>query len=407
MPSERPLILMTPSSREENRRAEERRSRMTHKNLMIACTAVVAVGLALTSPNRAEAQFSKEVLKCRATVSKSISKLSTTAAKTIVGCHKNRDKGKVDVGVDCNDLAQADTKSKVQKAEDKARELIPSKCVDISVDEAGFAVCGAPCEVAVPAVGNFSDVASCLVCQAKTAAESATGNAQGGPAATPLSDKDEAKCHGTVGKAGLKYFSSILKERLKCQSSAEKEGTTSSEACRNAAIGKLTTARTKAIDGILPKCEGVNLDNLNTCSNDLQTMATCVVDEDETQGIALFDAIAEFTALPPATWTEVFGIFQASSCGNQSCHGASQSGQFGGFSDSSAVYADLVGVASICNGTSFATRVVASDPDNSFLLAKLAGTHDCGSRMPIIGGALSDAEVARVASWILDGAQEN
>ena len=50
-------------------------------------------------------------------------------------------------------------------------------------------------------------------------------------------------------------------------------------------------------------------------------------------------------------------------------------------------------------------RVDPGHPDNSFLLTKLTGPPlGQGSRMPLTGDLLSDAEVALIRAWILAGA---
>jgi len=52
-------------------------------------------------------------------------------------------------------------------------------------------------------------------------------------------------------------------------------------------------------------------------------------------------------------------------------------------------------------------RVAAGAPDDSFLLIKLRGPSDpaFGSRMPLSGGFLSDAEIDRIETWIAGGAE--
>jgi hypothetical protein len=52
-------------------------------------------------------------------------------------------------------------------------------------------------------------------------------------------------------------------------------------------------------------------------------------------------------------------------------------------------------------------RVVPNDPANSFLMAKLNGTQDCGGSMPAAAPLLSPEQRAIVEDWILDGAQQN
>lgn len=55
--------------------------------------------------------------------------------------------------------------------------------------------------------------------------------------------------------------------------------------------------------------------------------------------------------------------------------------------------------------------VVPADPDSSYLVDKLLGTHlavgGTGRRMPTDAAALSQADIDRVIAWINDGAQLN
>ncbi len=55
-------------------------------------------------------------------------------------------------------------------------------------------------------------------------------------------------------------------------------------------------------------------------------------------------------------------------------------------------------------------RVVPGQPDQSYLLRKLKGTHKdvngAGERMPMGGAQVSDATLATIAQWIADGALE-
>jgi hypothetical protein len=48
--------------------------------------------------------------------------------------------------------------------------------------------------------------------------------------------------------------------------------------------------------------------------------------------------------------------------------------------------------------------VVAGDPDNSAIVQKLRGTYPYGARMPRIGVAWGDDEMALLTSWIEAGA---
>ncbi len=69
--------------------------------------------------------------------------------------------------------------------------------------------------------------------------------------------------------------------------------------------------------------------------------------------------------------------------------------------------ATLVGVPSV--GAPKLTRVVAGDPDSSYILMKLEGTHiehgGAGARMPFGAPTLSADKIARIRKWISEGAK--
>jgi uncharacterized protein (TIGR03118 family) len=74
-------------------------------------------------------------------------------------------------------------------------------------------------------------------------------------------------------------------------------------------------------------------------------------------------------------------------------------------SSASASFAALVNVASIQRPTSM--RVKPNDSANSYIVNKLKGVDISGSRMPLGGTPLTDAQIAEVVSWIDAGAQNN
>jgi len=69
--------------------------------------------------------------------------------------------------------------------------------------------------------------------------------------------------------------------------------------------------------------------------------------------------------------------------------------------------ASLVGVGSAEAPTQI--RVVAGDPDKSYLVMKLEGTHmahgGAGAQMPFGSPPLPAAEIAKIRMWIADGAK--
>ena len=77
---------------------------------------------------------------------------------------------------------------------------------------------------------------------------------------------------------------------------------------------------------------------------------------------------------------------------------------FNGLNLTSAVaYDNLVGAAS--RGKPGAIRVVAGDPENSYLIHKLEGRAGiAGVRMPLVGPPLTDGQIQIIERWIALGA---
>ncbi|MEO8464457.1 MAG: Ig-like domain-containing protein [Gammaproteobacteria bacterium] len=71
--------------------------------------------------------------------------------------------------------------------------------------------------------------------------------------------------------------------------------------------------------------------------------------------------------------------------------------------DSANSYALLVGVAS--EEQPALQRVVAGDPNDSYLIKKLEGTASVGGRMPLGGMPLAQSDIDVIRQWITDGAQ--
>lgn len=109
----------------------------------------------------------------------------------------------------------------------------------------------------------------------------------------------------------------------------------------------------------------------------------------------------------PATWMEVMGVLASNGC--VGCHGGVISqGGLGDLDDFNAGYDALVTDGSVqCFTSSFTRQVVPGDPDASFLINKISGSPDCGSNMPIGGIPVSQEDIERISSWILDGAPKN
>jgi hypothetical protein len=110
---------------------------------------------------------------------------------------------------------------------------------------------------------------------------------------------------------------------------------------------------------------------------------------------------------PAATWSDVRAILSSAGCAASGCHGSSSpSGGLGSITNENTGYNELLNEDVACVGSFYQNRVVPFEPDESFLLAKLRGLQDCGSRMPLVG-SLSQDDIQAIRSWIVDGAPKN
>ena len=108
----------------------------------------------------------------------------------------------------------------------------------------------------------------------------------------------------------------------------------------------------------------------------------------------------------PVTLTQIQADVFSPACSG--CHsGPTGNSLPGGMNLSSAndSHAALVNVQSLQVGA--LNRVTPGDPDNSYLIQKLEGTHTVGSRMPQGGPFLDQATVDSIRQWITDGAPNN
>jgi hypothetical protein len=234
-------------------------------------------------------------LKCRSTIAKTFTKAVQTGQKIIATCHKTRDKS--GGAADCNvlDLANADPKGKFTKATGKIASGVQKSCIDsgISLDIVKeYISCPQPCEtdLGLPnPLTSYSEIAQCLGCYAGQIAEDFSLASQGLPAA-PMSSSTDQNCHASIAKGFGKYLATIMKERTKCQNTAEKGGAIHLEdtGCLTAdPKGKIATALTKANSIVSGACAAATLANLDSCSDvDLASLESCLKTEAETSADA-------------------------------------------------------------------------------------------------------------------------
>ncbi len=255
-----------------------------------AAAAVIIIASGAGSP--AHAAFNPAQQKCRDTVAKNAAKLAKVINKTLVACHKGR--SSQGSPIDCNFISNdSDPKDKTTKAENKLRALVggaSDKCAPAgSPADVGYSSCPAPCAGAVPSITTFADVAECVICLTRSSAQSLRLDGQGSPI-VPLNPA-EATCHNELGRNQTKLYDKVLKERIKCQKKADKNGELDTTSCEGIdPKSKIAKTRGKAEGKVLSRCSSpVDLLELDSCSDaSLSILNQCLFNDAETRGEDLF-----------------------------------------------------------------------------------------------------------------------
>jgi hypothetical protein len=116
---------------------------------------------------------------------------------------------------------------------------------------------------------------------------------------------------------------------------------------------------------------------------------------------------------PPATFTEVYSMLfpMTTNARCVACHSmpandiANGNLQMG--AEKATAYAALVGHTSTSTRCMNRALVVPAQPEMSLLVQKLSANPPCGSRMPLGGNMLSDAQLSVVRGWIEAGAKDD
>jgi hypothetical protein len=274
------------------------RARIVKRNRLFQ-TAVTVSWLLAVSQGNSDAfhtEYDALELKCRSTISKNFSKAVTTGQKVIAGCHKGRDK--TGNALDCNllDSSNADAKGKFAKIQSKLLDGIQKACVATGInsdvlDE--YVSCPEPCttDLGLPnPLATYGQLGQCLACVAREEAET-HGLATLGLPAAPLGETEQA-CRIAIGKFYGKYMKTVLKERAKCQNSAEKNGVLhlADSGCANAdPKGKIASMLSKAETGVDSSCAAANLGVVDSCANtsvaDLQACLQTETDSTSDAGV--------------------------------------------------------------------------------------------------------------------------
>src|SRR6185369_1294542 len=268
------------ANRPEPTRLEKRE---TESMLRRSKPLLFSIALGLLGVTQASAvALPDSAVDCRGTIAKNYAKLMKTAHKTIAACHKSRDGGKTMAGVDCNDMTQADSKSKFSSARTKAEMAISTACAgenatltSASSGTQFYVSCPVSCAVPNP-MTTMAEVATCLGCRAENIAETAGTTALGSPTPSSLTS-DDIKCRSALAKGYANVAATAYKTETSCQGDDDEAGDYDIASC----VGfdpdsKVSGAQTKADGKVESSCAAAALANLDTCATDtIANLKTC------------------------------------------------------------------------------------------------------------------------------------
>ena len=119
------------------------------------------------------------------------------------------------------------------------------------------------------------------------------------------------------------------------------------------------------------------------------------------------------TNTTPATFTDIYAMLFPTSTNARCnfCHSMPANevgnGKLMMGADKATAYAALVGKKSTSKACQDRPLVVAGQPDASLFLQKLSENPACGSRMPLGGDLLTEAQREMVRGWIAAGAKDD
>lgn len=234
------------------------------------------------TPAVADAALSPSVGACRATVGRSVVKLTKAMLRAIGECHGDRDRSPAMTDVDCNDLATADADLAVEAAERKFLAAVGSSsgpCAGVAPSEALYFDCPSPCDLPVGPLSSFADVAACVACSARAGIEELAMSVRGAPV-PPLPAAD-LRCESTIGKSSARLFQLAVRDVVRCQAVEEKAGATTAAFCTESAYPRpvVEDGRFAAADAIVAACGLDSFANLDTCAQSTFEVAGCVSDE--------------------------------------------------------------------------------------------------------------------------------
>ena len=127
------------------------------------------------------------------------------------------------------------------------------------------------------------------------------------------------------------------------------------------------------------------------------------VDDNEDVGCAIPYNASDYPASTISFQNDIVPILANNSCSSEFCHGNA---------DSPPSNFSVLSAESLLGPGNEAAQletcdIVRGNPDESYLVKKLAGTASIGERMPLGGSPVSSSDLATIRQWITEGAPNN
>ncbi|HYC53852.1 MAG TPA: hypothetical protein VEL28_02825 [Candidatus Binatia bacterium] len=277
---------------------------------VLGAAAAAFVLTALPAPAEA---LSENETECRLAIAKSMATYTRAVLRVTKKCHHRRSSGKLESTIDCNDLAQADTRNKLPEYRTLVLERIGgagSPCAQTPGLLSRYPSCPAPAQSAdnggaTTGIDSFAEVAQCLMALTDEEIGALAAETAGSPQST-LSEGALA-CQTAISEGIKKIVKRYMRERRLCQRNLDQSGGGIEYSCDGQdPEGRIAQARTAASNAIATHCAlpSQELDTIGSCGNTVAELQQCVISAANESGGQLIENAYE---LPGATTTTTFG----------------------------------------------------------------------------------------------------
>jgi hypothetical protein len=253
---------------------------------------LLAAALLSSACHTADAVVDDATATCRAALSLQTRSFADTVLAKIIGCARDRMRGKLAADTACDDLTAATfpgrSASTIADAVARLTSRVAASCADVSPATLGYTTCPSPCDATVPALSGFADVAACLICQAEQQSETLVATLYG--ATPPIQSAIDAaeRCQDTyVATRSRAYVHAVLQARKTCQAKVD-AGTLSSVDCAVDDPSGAAAMAGKQLDASVAKCTAQDLAALTSCASSVAGEQSCVADAGDAMASALF-----------------------------------------------------------------------------------------------------------------------